>query len=149
MSVAINLVPGRYYAGFTRPWYASQSAVTSRLEDAGLTHVTWHPRESSQPPVNPHSDPGYKDSWDEWISVDMPTSKVVELPARPAWIVAAPRPRPTPPAGSTAPAPAPGKSDDPPPLTIVEKPDSQNGVALFVGLSIIAIGVARGRRKDR
>ena len=156
MSVAINLVPGRYYAGFTRPWYATQGMVTSRLEDGGLKNVVWHSREDSQPPVNPKSDPGYSDNWDEWISVDMPVTKVVELPGRPPWIVAAPTPRvklPTSSKPGTGPSPgeAPplGDPSDPPPLSIISRPDPQNAPVIALGLTLILIGAARGRRKNK
>jgi len=88
MGTTLQVLPGTYYAGFTRPWYASQSAVTGRLEGTGFTNVHWHSRKTGPPPVDPHSFPGYSDDWDEWISADMAAPRTVTLPAMPAWIVA-------------------------------------------------------------
>lgn len=153
MSISITLVPGRYYAGINRPFYVSQGMVSSAMKDAGFTNLAWHDRDKGPPPVNPKLDPGYKDNWDEWISVDMPTNKVVELPGRPSWIVAAPSAPPVPKNPLTGrPVPsarAPANDVPPQALSIVEKPDSQNGFALFVGASLIAIAVRHGRRKGK
>ena len=67
----LTLAPGKVYAGFSRPWYASQSAVKNKLSsDYGIVNVVFHKR-GETPPVDPGEDTTYNpkdDDWDEWIS---------------------------------------------------------------------------------
>jgi hypothetical protein len=69
--VNLTLAPGKIYAGFSRPWYASQSAVKNKLKsDYGIVDVVFHKRGEAIP-VDPFDDSTYnkdRDEWDEWIS---------------------------------------------------------------------------------
>lgn len=69
---AIALVNGStYYAGASRPFFISQSTVSSYLRGKGLSNVVWHKRSEALPSnVTPRSDPNYDDDWDEWVSAE-------------------------------------------------------------------------------
>lgn len=70
--MSIALVKGsKYWAGASRPFFVSQSMVSSYLSGKGFVNIAWHKRSQPLPSdVDPRADKSYDDDWDEWVSAD-------------------------------------------------------------------------------
>jgi hypothetical protein len=114
MVARVTLRPGFYYAGFVRPFLATDGMIRSKLATYGIKDVQFHdrndpdpshPQTEPLPPVDPKLDKNYKDDWEEWISASYAgTPRTVDYPASIRWIVPGPRsdPKPAPPAKSSS-----------------------------------------------
>lgn len=93
MARTINLIPGRrYYAGVDLPFFVPRSVVTSGAQDLGFQNIVWHDK-SDPLPINPRSDPLYKDGWDEWATgIYQGPAKQETLSQSPNWIAIDPGP---------------------------------------------------------
>lgn len=117
MTTKLTAVPGTYYAGIDRPFYASQSMITKALTDAGFTNVQWYPK-GTPPPVNPQQDPNYSPKYTEWIKATLNSTRTLDLPAQPAWLVGIPFVQPAQPKIATPALPgAPAAPSAPTPTT--------------------------------
>lgn len=108
MTRTIFLQPGmRYYGGTSLPWYAPRSIVDGALADMGFRDIQWHPR-SERPPVDPSSDPAYRDDWDEWATAVYAgtTTKIEPLHERVSWAL------PSAPVPASPPSPAQSKGTE-------------------------------------
>jgi len=95
MAMTLQVLPGTYYVGLKRPSMffirASRSRIDEELGKLGFRNIKWHDRGPDAPPVNPRSYPAYRDSWDEWVSAEVDSARIVQLPSAAAdaigWIV--------------------------------------------------------------
>lgn len=129
----IVLKSGTWLAGLTRPFLASRSAVEAAIQAAlvpqslgrgtpTISKFDWHERKQQQPPVNPRLDPGYRDDWDEWFSVDYQGPELSFLvPESLSWLLSLEGA-----AANKPPAPAPAPAGD------------GNGIALLLLLLLLS-----------
>jgi hypothetical protein len=83
----------KYYAGADIPWYIPTSIVTRGAEDLGFRAIKWHERkkEALPPGIDPRSDAGYSDAWQEWAEgIYTGPSGPKFITYGPCWVVRAP-----------------------------------------------------------
>lgn len=94
MRLDVQLYPGVYSIGISRPWYATQGMVASELTKmTGLANIVFHDRkDSASLAVNPRLDRYYSDDWDEWIDASYTGApKTVNTEKIWAWMIVRPK----------------------------------------------------------
>lgn len=93
MSTRKLLEPGTWFAGFSVPFFVSNSMISTKLETMGFREIKIFDRTDKAPPVNARLDPRYADDWDQWLTAEyVGKPQALDMPSQIKWLLHATRP---------------------------------------------------------